>query len=106
MHSLLTRLLQKRGVPGPEKLDQEERKDFDRWQAVLSKRELGIEEIKEFCATQVKIIEMKWRDYESSQEKKNSLIPYHCVYKTLLEAIGAPEVERQAMEAYLNQLTQ
>ena len=104
MNGLLTRLLGKRGIEDPKDLSQEERQTFETWQAILSKDELTIDDIKEFCRTQITIIEAKWADYALEAEKKANLIPYHTCYRTMLAAIESPRSSREALEKNLNQL--
>jgi len=104
MHGLLSRLLEKRGIKGPEELDPEERKDFDQWRRILNKEELTVPDIREFCSYQIGLIEMKWRDNSIENSKKAELIPYHTVYKMILMAIDGPKAARQQVEDQLNQL--
>ncbi len=106
MHSLLTRLLNKRGIKDPNILDEEEKRTFEQWNLVLNKEQLDIEDVKKFCQGQLSIIESKWADYEKDNVKKAELIPYFTVYKTLLSAINAPKSAREALENQLNQLIQ
>lgn len=101
MHSLITKLFAKRGIKDANDLIPEEKKTFENWNAILSKEELTLEEIKDFCASQVDIIEGKWRDY--NLEHKAELIPYHTVYKTLLLAIESPKSAREALEKQLTE---
>ena len=105
MHSLLFKLLKKRGIEDPTKLTEEERKDFDNWRMILSREELNIEDIKEFCKTQCDIINSKWADYNINNNRKAELIPYWTVYNALLTAIGSPKTAREAVEKQLIQLT-
>lgn len=104
MHSLLGKLLRKRNIESVDQLDAEERAEFDNYDRVLSKRELTLDEVKNFCKSQVGIIESKWRDYGVDQSKKVELLPYYTVYKTLLQVIDSPQTEREGMEQYLTQL--
>lgn len=101
--NILERLLQKRGITH-EDLSPEEKADFSKWEKVLSKKELSIEDFNHFCQSQVDIIETKWRDLNTEQIKKAELIPYHTVYKTILQIIKSPEAERSNLEAQLNQI--
>lgn len=100
---ILQDLFKKRGIESAEKLSLEERATFENYQRILSKRELSIADLREFCAFQINSIETKWRDFSTTAEKKAELIPYHTVYKTLLQAIDAPEAERVALEQVLLQ---
>lgn len=99
---ILAKLFQKRGIKDINDLSSEEKQTFENYERVLSKRELTIDDIKQFLSLQIGIIESKWRDYE--YKEKANLVAYHTIYKTLLEAIDAPEKEREQLEKYLIQL--
>lgn len=101
MHQLLERLLGKRGIKDPIELSTEERTWFDQQQLILNKDELSVGDIKQFCKTQIKIIESKWADLNLDQSKKAELIPHHSIYTTLLGAIDSPKVAREAAELQL-----
>lgn len=102
--NILEKFLKSRGIKSPEELSRDERKDFDNWQAIISKPELTTKDIQNFCLTQVSLIENKWKSYDTDTEKKAQLIPYHTVYRTLLQIIDSPQQERSNLEATLNQL--
>lgn len=101
MHGLLARLLQRKGINSLEELDKEEKITFDNYQKILSKKELTIEDLKLFLESQVGVIEGKWKDLNLEQSKKAEMIPYHTTYKTILQAIGSPQSEREALEQFL-----
>ena len=103
MTDILNKLLQKRGVQYDE-LDIEEKKQFDNWKLVLTKDELTTQDIKDFCQSQVDVIEGKWQDLNLEQIKKAELIPYHTVYNLLLKVIDSPKEARSALEKNLLQL--
>lgn len=113
MHSLLTKWLANKGIKNPEELDNSpmpdgsptERETFEQYRSILAKDELTIEDIKEFCSLQVGLIEGKWSDLTIENAKKAELIPYHTVYKTILNAIGSSKIIREALEKQLEQLT-
>lgn len=104
MKSILHKLLERRGIESIDKLDKEERQTFDDWDKILSKEELTIEDIKQFCKAQIEVIEGKWKDLNVDNSKKAELIPYHTVYKTFLLAIDSPQSARESLEKNLNQL--
>ena len=104
MHNLLTKLFVKKGIKDITQLDKEEKAIFDNYERILSKKQLDIEDIKKFVEGQIGIIEARWRDLAVEESKKSALVPYHTVYKTILLAISAPEVERANLENYLIQL--
>ena len=103
MLDILNKLLQKRGVQY-EQLDIEEKKQFDDWKLVLTKEELSTQDIKDFCQSQVDVIEGKWQDLNLEQIKKAELIPYHTVYNLLLKVIDSPKEARDGLEKNLRQL--
>ena len=90
MHSLINKLFAKRGIKSANELSPEEKADFDNWERILSKEELTTNDIKDFCLSQVDMIESKWRDLTIENERKQELIPYHTVYKALLKVIDSP----------------
>ena len=103
--SILSKFLNKSGVDNEDQLTKEERTVYDNYKRVLDAPEkLTIEVLKEFCEQQVSLIENKWRATDG-EEKKAGLIPYHTVYKVIIQAIDAPMQERSNLEAYLNQIT-
>lgn len=104
MHSILSKLFAKKGIADVKELDPEEKATFEAWDKVLSKEELTISDIKEFCQSQCDVIEGKWKSYDIKNSKKAEMIPYHTVYKTILTAIGSPRAAREQLEAQLNQL--
>lgn len=105
MHTLLEKILRKRGIKDISELQDEEKATFDNWKSVLGKDELTVDDIKTFCASQVELIETRWKDYALENAKKAELIPYHTVYKTLLTAIDSPKVAKEALERQLIELT-
>ena len=104
MKGILQKLLQRKGIESLEELSPEEKQTFNQWDEILSKEELTLEDVKDFCINQCEIIEGKWRDYNISNEKKAELIPYHTTYKTLLQTIKSPKVAREALERQLTQM--
>jgi hypothetical protein len=99
--SILTKLLDKRGVKEKD-LNPAEKIQFDTWRRTLSESDITVTSIKEFCLRMVDVIEQKWRDFEYKEKEK--LLPYHTVYKALLGIIDGPQVEKEQLEKYLNQL--
>ena len=71
----------------------------------MSKEELTIDDIKEFCKSQIIVVESKWKDMSVEDKRKAELIPYHTVYKILLDTIEAPKVAREVLEKELIRLT-
>src|SRR3990167_2136567 len=106
MKDILSRILQKRGLSSVDELDKDEKQTFQEWQAVLTKDELSTQDIRNFCQSQISVVEGKWADLNTSNEKKAEMIPYHTVYKLLLSAIDSPKASLEALEKNLIQLIQ
>lgn len=104
MHSLLSKILNKRGIGSAENLSKDERVTFENYSKILSKEELTMDDLRKFLSSQVGVIEGKWRDLTLEQVKKAEMIPYHVVYRTLLEAIDSPKLARESLEMQLEQL--
>ncbi len=104
MHPLLNKILKQRGIEDASKLNEEEAQDFDRWESILSGGKMTIEKLQTFCEAQVAIIEKSWRGMEFSEDTMNRLVCCHTVYKVILEAINAPDTERETLERYLRQM--
>ena len=105
MHSLLLKLFAKKGIKDLKELDEEEKATFDNWNKILSKDELTLEDVKIFCQSQTDVIENKWKDLNLENSKKAEMIPYHTVYKTILQAISSTKVVREQLEKQLLELT-
>lgn len=104
MTGLLAKLLDKWGIKDVKDLSAEEAVTFENYEKILSKESLNLEDMSHFLGQQLGIIEGKWRDHNIEQAKKAELLPYYTTYKALKDAIGAPQVEREALEQHLNQL--
>ena|SRR3990167_7964849 len=111
MHNLLSQLLQKRGITKKD-LDTKpiipgaasEKDQFERWEQLLNGEEVSIKNIEDFCKYQIGQIEKKWENLEAVHNER--LVIAHTIYRTILKAISAPKVEREALEKYLAQLIQ
>jgi len=104
MHQLLKQLLGRKGIGDITELEEYEKQDFERWNRILSEGEISVDKIKKFCESQIKIIENKWKDLDNTKEKNDKLITMHIVYKTLLELIEAPSIEKENLEKYIASL--
>lgn len=102
--SILTRLLEKKGIKSPEELTPEERVDFDNWKKVLSKEDIKLSDVEEFCASNIRNIEAKFKDLDNSKEKIERLVLLHSVYSSMKNLINSPRAEREQLENYLTQL--
>ena len=99
---ILQDIFKKRGIKDITELDKEEQETFGKYEAILSKPDLTLEDVKKFVENQIGIIETKWKDYD--RKNKEDLIPYHTVYRALLDVINSNQVERVQLETYLKNL--
>lgn len=106
MNSLLAKFLRKKGIESVKDLNPEEKATFERYQSILAKKDLSLDDLRQFIKARIDHIEMKWKDMNIEQSKKAELVPYYTVYKTLLQAIEAPIAEREALEQILIQQIQ
>ena len=101
MHTLLQKLLEKRNVD-VKKMSGEEKKDFDRWNAILSGDDISVKKIEDFCRVQVNAIEKRFDELDS--HKNELLLMQHLVYRKIIQMIKAEQQERMGLERYLNEL--
>ena len=101
--SILSRLLEKRGVTEDE-LSGDEKVQFNQWKKTLSEEEISVDKIKEFCQKMVGVVEGKWRSWDLTNEQKAQMLPYHTVYKAIIDVINGSKVEREQLEEYLTKL--
>lgn len=106
MHSLLRKLLDKRGLKDTHELKPEEKQTYDDWQRILSTGEISVQKIKDFCHNQVMMIQGQWKNLDNDQRKNDRLITMHTVYTTLLNVIESPNKERESLERFLTQLVE
>lgn len=104
MHPLLLKVLRKAGVADIMGLSEDEKKDFDRWDKILSEGDITVDKILVFCQAQVIIIETQWKNLDNSHEKNSRLIVLHTVYSSIITVIKSPQTERENLEKYLNTL--
>lgn len=98
--SILPALLEKRGVELKD-LSPEEQAQYSQWKSILSGANVTIDSLKEFCQSQIRIIESKCDGVNPLTTLQQACIH---VYVNLLKAIEAPEAERESLERYLTQI--
>ena len=103
MVKVINKLLEKRGLK-PEELNPEEQETLDAWRKTLSKGEITIETIAEFCDFQIRDIEGQFKNLENSGAKIEKLVLLHNVYSAIKGLIVAPKHEKEALEKYLTSL--
>lgn len=100
--SILGKIFAKEGIKDASELKGEEREIYEQYKRILDKPEITIEDLKLWLKNQIRIIEAKWKDYNT--EDKAALIPYHTIYRSLLDLIESQQTERETLEQYLAQL--
>lgn len=104
MHNLIEKIFKKRGIADANDLSEEEKRDFDNWQKILSKDTLTIEDLRQFLQNQIDVITGKWQDYSLENTKKAEMIAYFTCYKTILQVLDSPKQAREQLEQQLNLL--
>lgn len=104
MHYILEKLLGRRGIKDTTELDDSEKQTYDKWQKILSEGVMTVDKIQEFCRQQLSIIEGKFKDPENTPEKAHRLTIIHTVYKSIIDCIEKPKMEKENLEKYLQSL--
>lgn len=99
--SLLNELLKKRGIDKVENLQPDEAVVYDRYRRILTGEVVTLASIKEFCQSQIRIIESKCDGVVPLTTLQQASMH---VYLNLLKATEAPEMERESLEKHLNQI--
>lgn len=99
--NVINKLLEKRGIEKVEDLSAEEQATYQKWRLILTGDSVTIDSLKEFCASQIKIIESKCDGTNPLSLLQQASIH---VYINLLKTIEAPEAERESLEKYLTQI--
>lgn len=99
--SILTKYLEKIGVKGQEDLSKEEQDVFERYKRILSGETITVDTIKEFCQSQVKIIESQCDGKTPLSNLQQASLH---IYLNILKAIDAPQSERESLERHLIQI--
>lgn len=100
--SLLSKLLDKRKITKVEELSSEERATFEHYKSILEK-EVTVASIKEFCLSQIKLIESKFADNPKTDDDTYLKACLH-IYLNIIRVIEAPETERKSLEKHLEDL--
>lgn len=99
--SLIDKLLGKRGIQKVEELAPEEQAQIRQWKVILSGENVTVDKIKEFCLSQIRVIESKCDGVTPLTNLQQASIH---VYINILKAIEAPEAERKSLELYLTNI--
>ena len=102
--NILSKLFKKRGIKDYTELSGEERVQYENWKAILSKEDLSISDVKDFCNDQLTIIETQFKDLDRDLNKTERLVLLHSVYTAIMTLLDSPRVERENLEKYLTGL--
>mgnify|MGYP001593032930 FL=1 len=105
MHTLLSKLLKKRGIENEEDLSKDEREWFKEKERVLSVSDtISVEDVKKFCELQVSSVVNEFANLDNSKRKNERLVVVFSVYNAILKSFTASKQERETLEDYLEQL--
>lgn len=104
MHQLLEQLFKKRGIKSVNELTTEEADQFDMWQKTLTEGEITVERIRDYCQSQVDIIKGQMKNLDNTPQKNERLTTYFNIYDNIITLISSPQVERESLEKFINQL--
>ena len=103
MFNILFTILKKKGIKDASELTPEERVDFDRWKKILTE-EVTVDTIKEFCKYQITIMESRFASGENTEKQDNFIKASLNIYLNLVKLIESPQIEKENLERYLNEL--
>ena len=104
MHTLLSKLLQKRNIDKTEDLLPEEKADFDRWDKILQRPDVSTNEIKTLCEFEIGEVESQLANLDNSHKKNERLAILLTVWRKIERLIEGNKAEREALEEYLQKL--
>jgi hypothetical protein len=97
-------LLSKRGVNKLSELTVDEKVEYDRWQSIVDGSEVTVEKMKEFCQSQIKLIEGRYASGDTTDKQDVFLRASLHIYLNLLDMINSPEISRVNLEKHLTNL--
>lgn len=102
--TLIDKLFAKRGIEKVEDLSQEEQVQIQKWKVVLSGDAVTVDSVKDFCNSQIRLIEAKYASSAGVYEENVFLKACLHVYLNILRVIEAPQAERESLERQLVQI--
>lgn len=104
LSSLIQGIMDKKGISKITELTPDEKTEYERWQAIMDGSEMTVAKIKEFCESQIRIIEGRYASGETTDKQDTFLRASLHIYLNLIALINSPETERVNLEKYLTQL--
>jgi hypothetical protein len=102
--TIIQSILQKKGVSKLTELTPDEKVEYDRWQSIVDGNEVTIEKMREFCASQIRLIEGRYASGDTTDKQDTFLRASLHIYLNLLDMINSPEITRVNLEKHLTQL--
>ena len=108
MHYLIEKLMRKRGIEDVNELTKEEKIEFDKWELILTEREIKLEDLQKFLKEQKVLLWQKLdEEFQKDNESKGKCLYLRARiknYESLLGLINSPRAEKESLENYLKQL--
>ena len=101
---LIHKILEKKGINKITELSHDERVEYDRWNAIIEGSEITVPKIKEFCESQIRLIEGRYASGDATDKQDIMLRASLHIYLNLIKLIDSPEIERGNLEKYLTQI--
>ena len=102
--TIIQDILSKKGVTKLSELTPDEKVEYDRWQAIVEGNEVTVAKMKEFCESQIRIIEGRYATGDTTDKQDTFLRASLHIYLNLLNMINSPEVNRVNLEKHLTNI--
>ena len=104
LSTLIQKILEKKKINKISELSPDEKVEYDRWNAIIEGSEITVPKIKEFCESQIRLIEGRYASGEATDKQDIMLRASLHIYLNLIKLIDSPEIERGNLEKYLSQI--
>ena len=104
LSTLIQKILEKKKINKISELSVDEKVEYDRWNAIIEGSEITVPKIREFCESQVRLIEGRYAGGEATDKQDTMLRASLHIYLNLIKLIDSPEIERGNLEKYLTQI--
>ena len=104
MHTLLTKLLEKRNIKTTKELEVEEKADFDRWDSILQRPDISKEDVEALCEFEIGEMEKELSNLSNTHRKNERLVILLTVWRKIQRLMEGNRAEREALEEYIQKL--
>jgi hypothetical protein len=101
IQSLISKIWDKQGIKSINDLSIPEKQEYDRWQQIMEGSDVTVDKLKDFCISQIKLIEGKYASGDNTDKQDMFLRASLHIYLNLIKLIDAPEIDRKNLEYYL-----